>query len=85
MAEAAMMALGASIGHEAAHTLVQKASRRASEAGTTLGEELAADPEVARHMSPQEVAALMEPSTYLGLAAASATAVADRVAEASSA
>jgi adenylosuccinate lyase/3-carboxy-cis,cis-muconate cycloisomerase len=79
MAEAAMMALGASIGHEAAHTLVQQASRRASESGTTLGDELAADPEVVRHMSPEELASLVEPSSYLGLAAASAAAVADRV------
>jgi 3-carboxy-cis,cis-muconate cycloisomerase len=79
MAEAVMMSLGTAVGHEAAHTLVLKAARRASEAGTTLGEELAGDPEVTRHVSPEELAALVDPASYLGLAAASAGAVADRV------
>jgi adenylosuccinate lyase/3-carboxy-cis,cis-muconate cycloisomerase len=79
MAEAAMMALGESIGHDAAHTLVHKASRRASEAGTTLAEELGSDPEFARHMTPEDLTALMDPSSYLGLAPEDAAAVADRV------
>lgn len=79
MAEAAMMALGAALGHEAAHSLVQKAARRASEAGTTLGEELAADPEVARHVTAEQLETLLDPASYLGLSAASATAVADRI------
>jgi adenylosuccinate lyase/3-carboxy-cis,cis-muconate cycloisomerase len=79
MAEAAMMALGASVGHEVAHTLVHRASRRASETGAALGEELAADPEIARHLSPEQLAALADPASYLGVSAASSAAVADRV------
>jgi 3-carboxy-cis,cis-muconate cycloisomerase len=83
MAEAVMMALGKAVGHEAAHVLVHRAARRASETGTTLGEELADDPEVARHISPDELLALADPASYLGLAATSAGAVADRVEKAS--
>ena len=79
MAEAVMMALGAALGHEAAHALVHRAARRASEAGTALGEELAGDPEITRHVTPERLAALVDPASYLGLSAASATAVADRV------
>jgi 3-carboxy-cis,cis-muconate cycloisomerase len=79
MAEAAMMALGASVGHEVAHTLVHRASRRASETGATLGEELAADPEIARHLSAEQLLALADPASYLGVSAASSVAVADRV------
>lgn len=79
MAEAVMMALGPAVGHEAAHSLVLKATRRASETGVTLGEALASDPEVARHVSPEELAALVDPASYLGLSASSAAAVADRV------
>ena len=79
MAEAVMMALGTALGHETAHALVHKAARRAAEAGTTLGEELAGDPEIARHVSPDELAGLVDPASYLGLSATSAHAVADRV------
>ena len=79
MAEAAMIALGASIGHEAAHSLVQKAARRASESGATLSEELAADPEVTRLLAPDQLKTLDDPASYLGISAASAVAVADRV------
>lgn len=79
MAEAVMMALGESVGREAAHTLVHRASRRAAESGATLGEELAADPEVTRRVAPDELAALVDPASYLGLSATSANAVAGRV------
>ncbi len=79
MAESVMMALGRSVGHEAAHALVARASRRAAEAGTALGAELAEDPEVVRHLPADELAVLLDPGAYLGLSATSANAVSGRV------
>lgn len=81
MAEAAMIALGRVIGHEPAHALVAAASRRAAREGTTLLAALAAEPEVTRHLGPDELERLLDPAAYLGLSAASADAVAKRVAQ----
>lgn len=54
------------------------------EAALAAAEELAADPEVTRHVSPDQLTALADPSSYFGLAATSAANVADRVEGASS-
>ena len=81
MAEAVMMALGRALGHEPAHALVLAATRRASAERRDLAAVLAEVPEVARQLSPAELERLLDPAAYLGLAAASAEAVASRVEE----
>jgi adenylosuccinate lyase/3-carboxy-cis,cis-muconate cycloisomerase len=68
MAEAVMMRLAAAIGHEPAHRAVAAAAARASARGEPLALCLAADSVVSRHLDPEEVAALIDPQTYLGLA-----------------
>jgi adenylosuccinate lyase/3-carboxy-cis,cis-muconate cycloisomerase len=79
MAEAVMMELGRELGHERAHHAVQQASRRAARERIGLAEALAADPELAGRLSREDLERLLDPATYLGLSAASADAVADRV------
>jgi 3-carboxy-cis,cis-muconate cycloisomerase len=66
MAEAAMMALARSLGHERAHELVAAASKRAAAEGRDLGSVLA---EVADEPLP------LDPERYLGLAGAAVDAV----------
>jgi adenylosuccinate lyase len=78
MAEAVMMALGRALGHEPAHNLVQAASRRASAEGRDLADVLAEEPEVADLLSREEIEGLLDPATYLGLAAVSVDAVVAR-------
>jgi 3-carboxy-cis,cis-muconate cycloisomerase len=78
MAEAVMMALARTVGHERAHALVLSASRRASADGRTLLDALLADPEIAGVLSPAELEQLLDPVGYLGLAPESAAAVAER-------
>jgi adenylosuccinate lyase len=77
MAEAVMMELAGAIGHEPAHELVLRASRRASAEGLPLRAALAEVPEVREHVA--DLDALLDPSAYLGLAEPSARAVAARV------
>jgi adenylosuccinate lyase/3-carboxy-cis,cis-muconate cycloisomerase len=79
MAEAVMMALARELGHEPAHALVLAASRRAEAEGRDLADVLGEEPDVAARLAPAELARLMDPSAYLGLAAKSAEAVATRV------
>ncbi len=79
MAEAVMMALGRSVGHESAHQLVHQASRRASAEGTSLREALRATPGVGEHLDHAALDRLLDPAAYLGLAPASARAVARRI------
>jgi adenylosuccinate lyase/3-carboxy-cis,cis-muconate cycloisomerase len=79
MAEAVMMALGRAMGHEAAHALVLAASRRAAASGAPLIDVLAADADIARHISRDELERLLDPTGYLGLAEPSAKAVAARL------
>jgi len=78
MAEAVMMALGRSLGHEEAHALVLAASRRALAGGRDLVDVLAEEPAVADRLTRSELEALLDPTTYLGLSASSARAVAER-------
>jgi 3-carboxy-cis,cis-muconate cycloisomerase len=68
MAEAATFALADRAGRPAAYTLVGEASRRAAAAGRSLREELAADPDVAAQLSPEELDAALDPRGYLGSA-----------------
>jgi len=68
MAEAVMMALAPSIGHEQAHAAVSAASRRAALSGSDLRGELLADPELAPSFRRGELDQLLDPAQYLGLA-----------------
>lgn len=67
MAEAVMMALAATIGHERAHAVVSATSRHAAHTGEGLRAALVAA-DVMRSIEPAELDQLLDPSTYLGLA-----------------
>jgi adenylosuccinate lyase/3-carboxy-cis,cis-muconate cycloisomerase len=83
LAEAAMMELARSVGHERAHQLVTVASARVSADGLTLAAALSEDVEISAHLSQDDIDRLTEPSDYLGLAAAVASAAASRAGAAS--
>ncbi len=70
LAEAVQMALGRKIGRQAAHQLIEKASRKAVAGGKPLRDVLAADKDVTRHLKPAEIERLLEPKHYLGQAGA---------------
>jgi len=78
MAEAAMMALAQSIGHERAHQLVTAAARRAVAEQRDFAEVLRADPTVADTLSPGQLAQILDASLYLGLAREAALSAAAR-------
>jgi 3-carboxy-cis,cis-muconate cycloisomerase len=79
MAEAISIALGRTLGHGPAHEAVQEAARRATAEGRPLGEVLAEDERVASRLSDEELAVLLDPASYLGLAASAARAAAKRI------
>jgi adenylosuccinate lyase/3-carboxy-cis,cis-muconate cycloisomerase len=67
MAEAVMMALAPSLGHERAHAVVAAASRRATDEQRDFSSVLRDDPDVGANLRvPLEE--LLEPGRYLGLA-----------------
>jgi len=68
MAEAVQMALGAKIGRQAAHGLLERASKRALAEGLHLKEVLAAEPEVTAQLAPAELDRLLDPLGYTGVA-----------------
>jgi 3-carboxy-cis,cis-muconate cycloisomerase len=69
MAEAVQMALGAKIGRQVAHALLERASRRALAEGLHLKEALAAEPEVMSQLTPADLDRLLDPLGYTGVAA----------------
>jgi 3-carboxy-cis,cis-muconate cycloisomerase len=69
MAEAVQMALGARIGRQAAHRLLERASKRALAEGCHLKEALAAEPEVTAHLAAADLDRLLDPLNYLGVTA----------------
>ncbi|HEY8553039.1 MAG TPA: 3-carboxy-cis,cis-muconate cycloisomerase [Burkholderiales bacterium] len=68
MAEAVTMALARTLGRDAAHRLVEAASRRAAAEGRHLRDVLAADAEAARHLTAADLDRLFDPSSYTGSA-----------------
>jgi 3-carboxy-cis,cis-muconate cycloisomerase len=62
------MALGTHIGKSAAHTLVEGASRQASESGKHLRAVLAQSEAVTERLSSAELDRLFAPENYLGVA-----------------
>lgn len=70
MAESAAAALMRSLGRTPAQDLVTELCGRTVENGTTLRDELLAEPEVRHVLSEEDIRAATEPSDYLGSAAA---------------
>ncbi len=66
LAEAVAMALAGSMGKRQAHAKVEEASRRVTAGGMSLAEALAADADVARHMTRDEIDRRLQPESYLG-------------------
>lgn len=75
LAEAVMMRLAPCTGRGEAHHIVYDACVRTRNRGTTLLEELQADPKVTAHLDADAIAAALDPANYLG----SAGAMVDRV------
>jgi 3-carboxy-cis,cis-muconate cycloisomerase len=67
-AERAMILLGKSLGRDAAHKLLEEATRQSSEKGCGLGEVLSKMPEVARFLDSAALHNLENPEEYLGVA-----------------
>ncbi|MET0680791.1 MAG: 3-carboxy-cis,cis-muconate cycloisomerase [Burkholderiales bacterium] len=68
LAEAVTMALGGKIGRLPAHHLVEEACRRAAGERRHLRDVLGEDPEVRKHLSDADLARLLDPANYVGLA-----------------
>jgi len=67
-AERAAMLLGAILGRDAAHKLLEEAARRSAGEGRRLAEVLAEMPEVARVLDARALRDLESPEAYLGVA-----------------
>jgi 3-carboxy-cis,cis-muconate cycloisomerase len=78
MAEAVMLDLGATIGRQHAHDVVYDAAQAAFVESRPFAELLAADPRVTAHLDAQQIAALLDPTTYTGLCAEMARDAASR-------
>lgn len=79
VAERVMMALAPHVGRQAAHHLVYAASAKTIENGVELADALLAEPEIARHLSREQLRQLLEPTHYTGNAAAFVDAVLDEL------
>jgi 3-carboxy-cis,cis-muconate cycloisomerase len=67
-AERAMILLGAALGRDAAHKLLEQATRRTIESGRRLADVIAELPEAARVLSREQIESLDVPEAYLGSA-----------------
>ena len=56
------------IGRLEAHELVERAAQRTMDSGSSLREELLEEPEVRKHLSPEDIDAALDPEKYLGSA-----------------
>jgi 3-carboxy-cis,cis-muconate cycloisomerase len=68
--EAVAMALAVHVGRSEAHRLVEEAARRARNGGGTLGDALADDAAVTRHLTRAEIDRHLAPENYIGAARA---------------
>ena len=68
VSEAVMMGLGPHLGRQYAHDLVYDICRKVIATGRPLLDLLAEDKEIAKHMSRDELAKLVDPANYLGVA-----------------
>ncbi len=69
-AERAMILLGASLGRDAAHKLVEEAARKSAAEERRLTEVLSEMPEVVRALDRKTLDELERPENYLGVAGA---------------
>ncbi|HST09828.1 MAG TPA: hypothetical protein VLL05_05600, partial [Terriglobales bacterium] len=67
-AEAVTMALGKRIGKQAAHQIVEEASKQAIAKKESLRKSLSVNSEVTTHLSSAELDKLFDPLNYLGVA-----------------
>ncbi len=70
LSERVVLELAPALGRTEATGAVQRAASRASASATTFAEELRADPTIAAHLGPDDVARLLDPAGYLGSASA---------------
>jgi adenylosuccinate lyase len=70
MSERVMFALGDKIGKQSAHELVYEVAMRGVEQGITFEAALMADPQAKGALGRDELRALLDPTTYVGLAPA---------------
>lgn len=68
MSEAVMMGLGPTLGREVAHDLVYDICREVAAGKGEFLDLLEADPTIAAHMNRQQLATLLDPAGYTGLA-----------------
>jgi 3-carboxy-cis,cis-muconate cycloisomerase len=78
MAEAVMLQLGAAIGRQDAHDVVYEAAQEAATSGRSFADLLSADARVTRHLKPDAIAGLLDPTAYTGLCAQMAREAAKR-------
>jgi adenylosuccinate lyase len=67
MAEAVMLKLGEAIGRQHAHDVVYEAAQEAATGKGSFAALLAADVRVTAHLTPERIAALLDPAAYVGL------------------
>jgi 3-carboxy-cis,cis-muconate cycloisomerase len=67
VSEAVMMGLGPSLGRQRAHDVVYDVCRAVIITGRPFLDLLAENPEIAAHMSREQLAPLVDPANYLGL------------------
>jgi adenylosuccinate lyase len=68
MSERVMFALGDKVGKQTAHELVYEVAMRGVEQGVTFEAALMADPQAKGALGREELRALLDPTTYVGLA-----------------
>jgi 3-carboxy-cis,cis-muconate cycloisomerase len=66
LSEAVMMELGKSIGRQLAHDIVYDVVERVMAGKTDFATALAADSQIAEHLSSDEIARLLDPAAYTG-------------------
>jgi 3-carboxy-cis,cis-muconate cycloisomerase len=69
LSEAVMLQLAEHVGRQTAHEVVHEAAMLAFEQRRPLAELLAADPRLSAHFSVAQLAAMLDPAAYTGLAA----------------
>jgi len=69
LAERVMFTLGEQIGRQAAHDVVYECAMHAIDVRQPFLDALCADPRVNQHLTREQIAALLDPAAYTGLAA----------------
>ena len=67
LAEPIMLALGEHVGRQEAHDIVYDAAQACADGGPPFGDRLVADSRVTRHMTREQITALLDPTRYTGL------------------